>query len=282
MRKLKPETVVGVTLVLLFAWTMIMLHAPLDHAFAQNAGNTGTATLSQAVTYTGSGAVLTSQIFNNIGQSAHYLQFCGTNFNGTIDLEGSFDGATNWTPIAFASFEISPLSGCQSLQAGGYYQNIQSVQHHVSGLLVGATYNASSGPIAYAATGIADGGALSPTVCNHSATIAVSNGATQVVVNGVLNSAIRVCAYSITTTATSGEIGLLQFLTAAANTNTCGSGTTALASWFEAANYPFTAGSGVGMLFSTLPGAALCLTNNTGSGATVYVNVTYTAVYQNF
>lgn len=87
------------------------------------AGYFGVGTFSQKI-FTNSNAPAIVAI-TNIGQSSHWLTFCVA--NGTysvlgIQLEGSYDGS-NWFPIADPS---SALSGCQVLEASGYFPQLRA------------------------------------------------------------------------------------------------------------------------------------------------------------
>lgn len=240
---------------------------------AQNAGNTGTATVSVPVVYNVSTGI--SQVFPNIGQSAHYLNSCATSWNGSVTLQGSFDGATNWTTITYANYlNGAALTGCFVLQAGGYYQNIRAVAATSSGTF-SSTYNASSGPISFAPTGISSNGPSSPTACNKSVSTGVNNGATVLIFTGdfAVNSLIRVCAYDVSL-AGNGS-GFLHFQE---STNSFGC-TSAFDIWVinSTGNSNFPLGSGMGQLFSTgTPLDSLCFTNN--SGQTAQVSYSYAIV----
>jgi len=244
--------------------------------FAQNAGTTGTFTVSQKAVYTAG----VSQIFNNVGQSAHWLSYCssGGNFTGTVDIEESYDGATNWIPIAFSSYIATPLSGCAILQAGGYYQNIRSVMTASINTIV-ATYNASSGPISFSPTGQSGIGATAPTVCNQSAQFPVNAGTTLQLFGGVSNSTIRVCSYIVSFGAAPSS-GFIEFQSSTSPSSCTG----LVAVWvidIYAGTLPdLSQGSGVGALFSGTTGNSLCFTNTTTTNA--YVSVALAPVYQTF
>jgi hypothetical protein len=247
----------------------------------QNTGTSGTFTVAQKVTYTAG----VSQIFQNIGQSAHWLTFCagsGQDFVGTVDLEESFDGLTNWTPISFASYLATslPKSTCATLQAGGYYQNIRSVFVVTSGTIT-ASYNASSGPISFVASGISQFGPTPPTVCNQSNNIAVANGATVTLVFAIPATSIRVCAFEISLAAAPGSANFINFLAAPAAG--CASSTSTVWAIETSTTMPtlFGQGTGVGQLFEagrldpTKP--YLCLQNL--SGQNLYVDLAYGQIF---
>lgn len=248
---------------------------PRETAHAQNAGTTGTFTISQQVTYTAG----VSQIFRNIGQSAHYLSYCpsGGNFSGTIDLEESFDGLTNWTPIAFATYVAAPLTQCTVLQAGGYFQNIRSVITIVANSVT-AQYNATTGPIGFSASAIGTTGTASPTSCNQSKTVTVANASTTLLASAVTSSQIRVCAYQISGQQTATGVINIQDSTGASSCT----GLTDL--WdintIVGTGMFYSLGSGLGQLFQTQTSHSLCVTNN--SGQTITVNLAYASVFQGF
>lgn len=236
----------------------------------QNNGNTGTATIAQQVTYTAG----VSQVFRNVGQSAHFLTFCLTGWTGTgIVLEESFDGTTNWTTIAFTSGPTSG-NGCGVLQAGGYYQNVRSRAGTLGGTIV-AFYSATSGPISFSATGVGSQGPRAPTACDKSATVDVANTATGLVITGFPDTGgeFRVCGYTISFNGATAA-GSYQFVTA--NDNTCAGPVTVWPAFTTAAT-PQTVvmGSGLGQLFKP-NGIVLCFTNN--SGAIARVNVAWANV----
>lgn len=241
----------------------------------QNAGNTGTQTISQRVTYTAG----TSQVFRNVGQSAHYLSYCpsGGNFSGTIDLEESFDGSTNWVPIAFATYVATPLTQCTVLQAGGYFQNLRSVITTVANTVT-AEYNATSGPIGFSSSAIGSTGAASPTSCNQSKTITIANAATSLITGAVTGSQIRVCAYQITGQQTATGTIMIQDSTGAGSCT----GLTDLWDINTITGTPmfFALGSGLGQLFQTQTAHSLCVTNN--SGQIITVDVAFASVFQGF
>jgi hypothetical protein len=232
----------------------------------QNAGNTGTQTVSQIVVYTAG----VSQIFNNIGQSAHYIQFCSTsgNYTGLVDLEGSYDGATHWTTFALANYQVTPLSGCAVLQAGGYYQNVRST---TSATNISAWYNASSGPIAYAPAGLSDGGASAPTLCTHTSETNIAAGQNVAILAPPTTVGIKICTFQLSLAATPST-GALAFNYS--SSNAC---TSVIALWglltFAGTPPVISMGSNIGALFSIPAGNYTCFYNT--SGQTVVVDISY-------
>ena len=112
--------VVGVAIVVFFS-----LLVPGTHVQAQNAGNTGTFTVSQ-IAFSNQTSTGPSVVFKNIGQSAHFLTFClasGTG-NAQVNLEQSFDGVKLWAPMA-TGITVG-ASACNTIQAGGYFQNVRA------------------------------------------------------------------------------------------------------------------------------------------------------------
>jgi hypothetical protein len=241
---------------------------PISNAHAQNAGNTGTQTIAQAVTYTAD----ISPIFRNVGQSAHFLAYCLAAFQGSIDLEVSFDGTTNWMPIALASYP-TVSGGCNILQAGGYYQNIRSVRTVGAGSFT-AFYSASSGPISYAATGISNVGPTPPTVCNaQNSGILVANATTSSFIPSGTNAATRlyICSFALSFNgATAAGSVKLQM-----STNSC-AGTFDKWTIITTANTPQL----IQFAFnSAIVGGqgdnAFCLTNNSGASVEWAFNYTF-------
>lgn len=236
----------------------------------QNAGNTGTATIAQIVVYGGGGH---SQIFRNVGQSAHYLSYCLGAYQGSVNLEVSFDGTTNWTPVASATYPDA-TTGCNVLQAGGYYQNVRSTRQCVAPCAISANYSASSGPISFAPTGLSNLGQTAPPVCNTTKILSIANAAV-----GKLQLAatfgtvrIRVCAYAIT----------FDGATAAGNVLWQGSPdacTTLIPLWQTdtTVNTPQFIHESGNPLFATEPEASsvsVCVANNSGAPAEVSFNYT--------
>ena len=245
-------------------------------SFAQNNGTTGTFTMSQQLTFDGSG---NSQVVRNIGQSAHYLQFCTAGWSGfpqTIAIQSSFNGTTNWTTIAETAVA---LTGCRTLQAGGYYQAIRVHAFSLGGTIT-AVYNASSGPISFAATGISSTGATPPTICDQNISVSIANGATGLVVGEFPDgtAVFKICGFQISFNGATAA-GSYQFETASDSACTGPNGPI----WpnFTTAATPqtITAGSGQGTLF-TVPGLVLCFLNN--SGATARVNISYAGIVGSF
>lgn len=273
--KQRKRLALGVSALIFLFCLSLVWWAASSSVRAQNAGSTGTFTISQKVTYTAG----VSQIFNNIGQSAHYLSYCpsGGNFSGTIDLEESFDGVTNWTPIAFATYTATPLTQCTVLQAGGYFQNIRSVITIVANT-VSASYNATSGPIGFSASAIGTTGTASPTSCNQSVSVTVANAGVAQLANGVLNSQVRVCAYQVTGQQTATGVIHIQDSTALA---AC-AGLTDVWPINTITGTPmnYQLGAGLGQLFQSQTAHSLCVTNN--SGQTVTINMSFATVFQGF
>jgi hypothetical protein len=245
--------------------------------YGQVAGTVGILSISQPVTYISG----TSQIFQNVGQGAHYLQFCssGGSFEGTVDLEGSYNGATNWTVLAYAAYPVAlPLSGCATLQGGGYYQNIRS-RITITANTVTAYYNAVAGPISYVASGIGTIGARAPLVCDQTFTDTVSDGTSVLFAStGSSSSTLRICAYSVSLDGPPTG-GAIKFQ--AGNTVSTCSPSTPAPVWqvdtISTAPSIFGLGSGQGQLFAVnVVGYPLCVNNSSGVSATV--NVSFASV----
>lgn len=252
-------------------WIPILVLALASLVHAQNAGNTGTQTMAQAVHFTG--VSTTSDIFRNVGQSSHFLTICNTGFSGIISMEESYDGSTNWT--TFASDSFTSDSACHLLIGGGYFQNTR-VKKTVSGGTFVAYYSASSGPIAVNPTSIGSNGNSIPVGCDQTAVLVVNDSTTGLVFARQSGLRIAVCGYVLTFAAGPGN-GTLTF-----KDSTDGCSTTSGTLWLEATlttsptRFPF--GSGFGSVFRTALGRDLCLVN--ASGAPVTVNVSFAQVSQ--
>ncbi len=251
--------------------TLIIASVVFLSAF-QNAGNTGTFTKAQLV-FNAAGANMSSAIFQNIGQGAHYLTYCPSGFTGTIDLEESFDGSTNWVPIAAAN--PSNDSTCHVLQAGGYYQNVRSTITNRSGGTVSAWYSASSGPIQFASPGINSNGPTSPTQCDQSLTATIiTTGTYSSLLADATGRPISVCGFTISFAAAPGsntDAVQLGF------GSPCGVGSLYL--WYisTTASTPqvIPVGSGQGSIFriGQNAGTNLCIGNH--SGASLEISLSY-------
>jgi hypothetical protein len=251
--------------VAIFAGFMV----PTPRVLAQNNGTTGTFTVSQTA-FTAASSASNSKIFQNIGQSAHYLAYCNTGFNGTLQLQESFDGKTNWTPMSTASYLIGADTGCHLLQAGGYFQNVRAaITVYASGTL-SAWYNASSGPIAYAAASVGTKGPAAPIGCDQSGITTLATGE-HVELRG--NPVVVVCAWSVSFDGTPAA----GSVSAQASTNNAGCSGTPLFLWQVDTTastpqvLPLQSGGAGGLFRTDLSngaGANICLHNDSGATAT--------------
>jgi hypothetical protein len=286
---MKTETTKNVFLIASYALAMLLVCILIilglshisDAVHAQNAGNTGTATISQPVVYTGTGPFI-SQIFTNVGQSTHWLQICAgsTPFLGTVDIEADYDGVTNFTPIAAANYQVFPLfNSCHILQASGYYQNVRSVVTVTGGSgFPTATYNASSGPTTYAPTGIGDTGPTAPLACTRSsAGLLVTPGSTTMAIQGVANTQTRVCAYKISVEGPATGLVEIQSSTEVA---ACAGGVDLWDVYFDGTSTPDGQGGGMGQLFPSATGNAICVKN--GTGVNLILSFTFAQVSPGF
>lgn len=277
--------VIGAALLLLMSVAALVFVAqfiPPSRVLAQNAGTTGTFTTSQ-IAFNNATSIGPSVIFKNIGQSAHYLTFCLVHGSGNaqVDLEQSFDGVNNWAPMTTGI--IASSSGCSTIQAGGYFQNVRAnILSFIGsgGPRISAWYNASSGPISFAPPALASGGnPASPLICNGSAsTVSVANGATQILgLPSTLlpNSAVYMCAFQISL-ATVSSTGAITF-EYGTGTN-CATGLTPAWVINTTANTPQIINSppSATPLFTSGSANQLCLANT--SGANLVVN--YSSVSQ--
>lgn len=239
----------------------------------QNAGNTGTFTKAQ-LAFNAANSNRSSAIFFNIGQAAHYLTYCTASaFVGTIDLEESFDGLTNWIPIAAAT--LNQDTACHVLQAGGYYQNVRSTITGYSQGTISAWYSSSSGPIPFTPTGLSSAGAAPPIVCDQSAIADVLTSTTGHVGNGALNqpgNTYVICGMTISfRAATSAGTIILAW---AADT-TCAGATVGWESW-TAAGTPQTFSTSY-PLRTSVPGQQVPCVINT-SGAELFITISGASV----
>lgn len=138
-------TIVGIFLII----AIVILAA----AF-QGSGYIGVGTVAQQILKNQTTAVRSAAV-NNVGQSAHWLEYCTTNVTAIdIRLEGSFDGTT-WVPITDDSRAFNN-SGCNTIEAGGYYSQVTANLIAISGssASVSAFYYGAISPITAAGSGV--------------------------------------------------------------------------------------------------------------------------------
>lgn len=241
---------------------------------AQNAGNTGTATTAQIAFTANSSASATSAIFRNVGQSAHYLAYCTTTGGAgqeNIFLEESFDAVT-WITIGSASPQGNT---CGILQAGGYYQNVRARIANNTGLTNNAWYQATSGPIGFAAPGTNTNGPASPVLCDSIVTGALTSGTAATVLSPVAGRSNVVCSITLSfdAAAAAGEVDIYRLDTPCAASSPSGVDfridTTA--------NTPQTLffGSNIGQIISA---STVNLCGSQTSGTTVRYTLTFASV----
>jgi len=246
---------------------------------AQNAGNTGTATYATTVFTNVSTASATSAVFRNIGQSAHYLTYCMGgigNFTATMFLEESFDAVT-WVTIGSANISSQTLlAQCSVLQAGGYYQNVRARIANNSGGTINAWYQATSGPISFAPSGMNTTGASAPITCDQQITGTLASGAITQIVAGVLTQYIAVCSITVSLDGAAGA-GIVEFYEPPSlGCNTIP--TTSILAFDTTANTPqlSTFGSGVGTIAKGIVSAQLC--GNQTTGVTLRYSISYAQI----
>lgn len=113
-------------------------------AAAQFGGNVGTVTLAEPVTF--AAVPGPSNIFRNIGQAAHWFEYCTASGTTAIQiaLEGSYDAST-WFQISF----LATATGCNVIETGGYYPNVRADIYSLTGTTTAPTawYSASTSPL---------------------------------------------------------------------------------------------------------------------------------------
>jgi hypothetical protein len=275
--------VIGVALLLAMSIAALVFVAqfiPPSRVHAQNAGTTGTFTTSQ-IAFNNATSIGPSVVFKNIGQSSHWLTYCIVHGSGNaqVALEQSFDGVNNWAPMAVGII-ANGASGCATIQAGGYFQNVRAniiALIGSGGPRISAWYNASSGPTSFAPPAFTSGGnPASPLICNGSAsTVSVANGATQILgLPSTLlpNSAVYICAYQISFAAVpTGGAVTFEYGTG----SNCATGLTpawvinTTASTPQIINSPASATP----LFTSGSANELCLANTSGANLVVSYSV---------
>ena len=231
----------------------------------------------QVIAFTNATVTGPSGTFFNNGQGAHYLTYCktgGGSGNVLIDLEQSFDGVTNWTPMVTGTLNTG--GNCQTIQAGGYYQNVRANILNITGVsspAFSAWYSGTPGPIAFYQPAI--GPFNAPFVCNGSAgTVAVANGASAqlVPISGLAVSAsVYVCDYTISFAATPGT-GSITFEQGTGTVCSTGLASLWVLDTTAATQQPLNSPPSMTPIFAAGAGNELCLLNN--SGANLVVNYT--------
>jgi len=246
---------------------------PGESVHAQNSGNTGTFTTAQPAFTSVSSASSTSAIFLNIGQCSHYLSFVSAGALSAvadISLEESYDGKTNFIPIA-SGHQVGPGGGV--LQAGGYYQNVRARLANNTGLTITATYQASSGCVAYAAAGQGTAGATAPVICDSQSTTTLPTGNAAILTTLVTGKTPAICGFTVSFEGATGA-GHLDFFGGV-------SGCTFVSPLFDlyriatTANTPqfLTVGTGQGSVFRGALSGVVCVAQD--SGAQMVISVSY-------
>jgi hypothetical protein len=223
-----------------------------------------------------------SATLQNLGQSAHFLTYCNTNFSGQIALEASQDG-TYASPIVLAQASYGQQatvdSTCHVLQAGGYYPAVRARVLNYVGGSVTAFYTALGAPISYAPSAITSTGPTAPIVCDRSFSITVAPSATSSLIGNQPGMTFALCAVTVSFNGavSAGTLALQEFATSAAPGNTCTTSLSPGANWqiFTTANTPqlFSVGGTSGWLKTLSPNHVICVVAGT---ITANVQVTYT------
>jgi len=251
-------------------------------ASAQFLGYVSTQSVAVNV-FTNQAANAASATLQNIGQSAHFLTYCNTGFQGQLALEGSQDG-TYASPIVLAQASYGQLgladSACHVMQAGGYYPAVRARVLNYLGGSVTAFYTALAAPISYAPSAITSTGPTSPIVCDRSFSLTVAQNATSSLIGNLPGQTFVLCAvtFSFNGATTAGSLQISEFATSAAPGNACttGIGTGAFWNAFVTANTPqlFSVGGALGpWLKAQAPNHVLCLTT---TAITANTEITYT------
>ncbi len=143
-----------------FRWQLLLLASVLLVVFVasgwQGAGYIGVGSVAQQVLTNQTSPTTTSPV-RNVGQSAHWLEYCTGTLTGIdIRLEASFD-ATTWFPITDDSRVFNSVAGkCTVLEAGGYYPNVRVNLLAISGggAGVSAFYYGAISPITGSGAGV--------------------------------------------------------------------------------------------------------------------------------
>jgi hypothetical protein len=224
-----------------------------------------TAAQSVAVSaFTNQAANGTSAILTNIGQSAHFLSYCNTNFAGTIALEASPDGtfaAPNTLATATYGQQTTTDSSCHVLQAGGYYPTVRArVLNYVGGSTT-AFYTAIASPVTFAPAAFASVGPTSPIVCDRSNVVSLTASNSTAIVTVLAGANIYICSmtFSFNAATTTGNLSVQEYTTNACSVAASNGGT-----WFAfiTSGTPqlFTVGGDLGSRLRTIvPGHAFCL-----------------------
>lgn len=160
---------------LLLGFMVSDMFAPHSEVRAQNAGVVGIYTTETTV-FTAQSSSKSSGILPDNGYAQNVLNFCGTLFIGTIDLEWSPTGIAPFYPLQIATITHTD-STCHKLQVGGYYPNLRSTLTISQGTL-SAWYTASAAPISYYAPAVSSSGASSVPVCDIAGTQSIATAGT--------------------------------------------------------------------------------------------------------
>lgn len=164
-------------------------------AHAQFIGYVSSQTIAPTQVFTAQAANGASSALQNVGQAAHFLNYCNTGFAGTVSIEASPDGTfASPTVLASATYGQAATtdSACHILQAGGYFQTVRArVSHYVSGS-VNAWYTAIASPISFAPSSFGSNGPTAPITCDHSSTLSLPASSSGGLV-GLAGTSIYIC-----------------------------------------------------------------------------------------
>lgn len=167
---------------------------------AQFLGYVSQQTVAPSQVFTAQAANGVSGTLINLGQSTHLLNYCTTNFGGTISLEASPDGTfTTPTVIATATYGQNSVvdTGCHVLPAGGYFQTVRARVSNYTAGSVNAWYTGVGGPTAFAPAAFGSNGPTAPVACDKNTSLSLSPS-TNVALIGVFSGAnIYICQASI-------------------------------------------------------------------------------------
>ncbi len=144
-------------------------------SLAQNAGNTGTQTVSKQV-WSSISSAQRSTVVQNIGQAAHYITYCSSsNAAFSFDVEESPDGTT-WIPFSPVVTQLNSKSNCGLIVACGYFNNITLNGGPTAGTL-SAWYSASTGPGTCYSPGSATSGQSALPLCDQVSFVTLAGNA---------------------------------------------------------------------------------------------------------
>jgi hypothetical protein len=244
---------------------------------AQNAGTVGIYALSTPAFFPAKTSNGCSATFKDNGQGQNTLFFVTANFTGTIDLEWKPQGQSTYYTITQASYSAD-TSNSHTLQFGGYFPNIRACISNISGGSLAAWYNATSGPVPTALSGLGTNGPTSPIICDHDAVSGtIANTATGSLLISPINTGdqIVICSFTVSfngaTAAGTWQIGFWF------NGSCGGGGGSPQITELTTASTPQTLPIPMILKASNPVFEFPCLTNN--SGASMVVSASFASVH---